>query len=89
MATPKATKKTATKKTITEQILADLAPQSQNWIDRIPENLRVELEDIKKNWRVHKIAASKTGLTRSIARVLQGRGYQVGKGSIERWLMDN
>lgn len=64
------------------------ARQPATWIDRVPEGVREELLDIRREWRDGKLQASARGLAAAIVENCHERGIPVCKASgVREWLV--
>ena len=80
---------------MTKQTLMDVVAQecrhrpSRKLIDKVPADLRKELEAIKAAWRAGKLSdrpQSKTGLGKILVRQLRLRGFVLSEFTVFRWL---
>lgn len=63
------------------------AKRAPTWLDRVPEDARAELLDIRREWRQGKLQATARGLSASIVENCRERGIPVCTASgVREWL---
>lgn len=63
------------------------AKRHPTWLDRVPEDARAELLDIRREWREGKLQATARGLSASIVENCRERGIPVCTASgVREWL---
>jgi hypothetical protein len=64
------------------------AKKTLTWVDRLPDDVRAEVDDIKARFIAGEFGnkATATWLSNTLAQSLQSRGFSVGQHSVQRWL---
>ena len=72
---------------ITESVANRPARRHPTWLDRVPEDARAELLDIRREWREGTLQATARGLSASIVENCRERGIPVCTASgVREWL---
>lgn len=74
--------------TLRDEIRANLPVRARRtFAGSLPAELRAELEEIREDWRAGRMGpVTKTGLGKSIATTLAGRGITCHSLTVVRWL---
>ena len=85
---------TAPTTSLRDQIVAAAVATSEkrstNWRERLPDDVRAVLEDIRQGWKDGAFQSSCQALARSMRQRLLDEGYEtVGVGEIRKWLAES
>ena len=73
-----------------DEIVALVPPQQgreKPWQDKVPPEVRAELEELKAKFRSGEIKGTKTGMAKAISETLARRNiYTIGTQGVVKWL---
>lgn len=79
-----------TKLTLIDDVLSRVKvrkPGFSPWYERLPDDLRGELEGLRQRWHAGQISSQKRALAVAIAEVVADRGHtQPGEQAVLAWL---
>ena len=56
------------------------------WYETLPNDLRDEVEEIRRLWHTGTLATTKTALGMQLSKVLASRGVNIGHSGVIKWL---
>lgn len=79
----------AKKRSLFDEVLASAAnmPRTRTWFDRVPDELRQELLELRKVWHGGRTGLTKQAIGRQIIASLEARGVTgIGIQGVTNWL---